>query len=351
MNLTVHTNPSYEIVIEDGCLTQAGARAAALFPKAKRSVLVTDSNVGPLYAEKLRASLKQAGFAVTVYTFPAGEQSKTLSTIGAMYSAFSHARIARSDFVVALGGGVCGDMCGFAAATWLRGLPFIQVPTSLLAQVDSSVGGKTGVDLPEGKNLVGAFHQPSLVLIDPSTLSTLPQRFFTDGMGEVIKYGCIRSKSLFERLERDDCRRWLPELIYQCVDIKQQLVAADPMDHGVRDLLNFGHTFGHALETIQRYHGLTHGCAVGVGMVLMTRVSESMGITPPGTAARIAALLTRYGVPQACGESVQDLLRGTAHDKKNVGDGILLILLREIGDAFIHEVPRAQLPRLCEVLA
>lgn len=354
MKLTVkiepHNEKSYDIVIEEGCLGQAGARARALLPRAERAVVVTDSNVGPLYADRVKASLEAAGLFVMKVTFPAGEKSKNLRTIATLYETFSQAGLTRTDFAVAVGGGVCGDMTGFAAATWLRGIPFIQVPTSLLAQVDSSVGGKTGVDMMEGKNLVGAFHQPSLVLIDPTTLRTLPDAFFTDGMGEVVKYGCIRDKALFARLAAQDCRRYLSEMIYTCVDIKRRIVQEDPLNLGTRDLLNFGHTFGHALEMLQNYHGLTHGSAVGVGMVLISKVGEAMGVTAPGTADRIAAVLQKYGVPASCREPVDGLIAATAHDKKSTGSSILLVFLREIGDSFIQQVPRADLPRLCGVL-
>ena len=351
MNLTVHTNPAYEIVIEPNCLTQVGSRARALLPKAARAVLVTDSNVGPLYAKSVQKSLETAGFSVATATFPAGEQSKHLGTISDLYGAFSRAGLTRTDFAVALGGGVCGDMTGFAAATWLRGIPFVQLPTSLLSQVDSSVGGKTGVDLPEGKNLVGAFHQPAFVLIDPTVLNTLSPAFFADGMGEVIKYGCIRSRSLFDRLGAEDCRSWLPEMLYACVDIKRQVVERDERDTGERALLNFGHTFGHALEMLQQYHGLSHGMAVGVGMVLMAQAGEHAGLTKAGTAKEISALLEKYHLPTSCTETLAQLIPATAHDKKSSGSGVKLVLLHEIGDSFTQTVARAELPHFCGVQA
>lgn len=350
MKLTVHTNPAYEILIEDGCLEQIGRQAKTLLPKAKRTVLVTDSHVGPLYVQSVKKALETAGFTVFVQVFPAGEQSKNLQTIASFYSAFAQAGLTRTDFAVALGGGVCGDMTGFAAATWLRGIPFIQVPTSLLAQVDSSVGGKTGVDLPEGKNLVGAFHQPALVLIDPQTLTTLPETFFADGMGEVIKYGCIRDKAFFDHLCREDCRRWLPEVLFTCVDIKRQVVEKDELDTGERAILNFGHTFGHALERVQHYSGLSHGKAVGVGMVLMAQLGEASGITAPGTAKQIQSLLEQYGLPSSCPVSIDDLLPSTAYDKKNSGSSILLVLLKTIGECFTRDIPRTELSALCEAL-
>lgn len=201
-----------------------------------------------------------------------------------MYRSLSRESFTRTDFIVALGGGVTGDMAGFAAATFLRGISFIQVPTTLLAQVDSSVGGKTGVDTPFGKNLVGAFHQPRLVLIDPDTLSTLPEHFFRDGMGEVIKYGCIMSPSLFEQVCTGHAKDELESILYQCIDCKRQVVEQDTRDTGNRMILNFGHTLGHALEKIHGFEAgsLSHGMAVGIGMVLAAKAGEQNGITRPG---------------------------------------------------------------------
>ena len=196
MELTVNTSKRYTIRIERGALDQLGAYCASLFAPGKKAVVITDTHVAPLYLERVSTSLRNAGFDVTSCAFPAGEPSKRLSTIEGIYGHMAQAHITRSDFAVALGGGVTGDMAGFAAASYLRGIPFVQVPTTLLSQVDSSVGGKTGVDLPQGKNLVGAFWQPSFVLIDPDTLNTLSPHFFADGMGEVIKYGCIKSRAL-----------------------------------------------------------------------------------------------------------------------------------------------------------
>lgn len=349
MNLTVHTQPSYEIIIESGCLSQIGTRAKALLPAAECAVLVTDTNVAPLYAETVRCALEAAGFRTSVSVFPAGEQSKNLASISSLYTAFAEAELTRTDFAVALGGGVCGDMTGFAAATWLRGIPFIQLPTTLLSQVDSSVGGKTGVDLPEGKNLVGAFHQPALVLIDPEALTTLPAAYFADGMGEVIKYGCIRDKALFDRLAAEDCRGWLSEMIYTCVDIKRQVVERDEHDTGERAVLNFGHTLGHALERVQHYGGLSHGKAVGIGMLLITQIGEKAGLTEAGTAEKIAVVLQKYGLPTTCAETLEVLLPATAHDKKSSGSSVNLIFLKNIGTSFIRKVPRAELPALCGV--
>ncbi len=297
MEMTVYTSKPYKILIEKGCLQKAGALCRELFPRSKRTVVVSDSNVFPLYGEGLLLSLKEAGFAADSFTFPAGEENKQLSTFENILLFLAEKHLTRTDFIIALGGGVTGDMAGFAAACYLRGIPFVQIPTTLLAQVDSSVGGKTAVDLPQGKNLVGAFHQPSLVLIDPDTLSTLPPQWFADGMGEVIKYGCIRSEELFNLLEEGDVSQNMEDILFRCVDIKRRVVEHDEFDTGERMLLNFGHTLGHALEKLHGFSGLSHGAAVGIGMVMITKAGERAGLTAPGTADRITQVLELYHLP------------------------------------------------------
>ena len=343
MEMTVHTAKPYEILLERGLLSRAGEECAKLFAPGARVMIISDSNVYPLFGEKVATSLREAGFRVFSCTFPAGEQSKQLSTVEGFYRALAENHFTRSDFVVALGGGVTGDMAGFAAATFLRGIDFVQVPTSLLAQVDSSVGGKTGVDLPFGKNLVGAFHQPRLVLIDPDTLDALPPHFFADGMGEVIKYGCIRDKDLFENLEKQDVKEHLEEVIFRCVDCKRQIVEADALEKGERMLLNFGHTLGHAMEKLRDFQGLSHGEAVGIGMVLLSQAGERAGLTQPGTADRIAALLEKYGLPTKTTDTPAELAAAASLDKKTDGDNLHLILLQSIGEACIHTIPAADL--------
>lgn len=345
--LTLHTAKSYDILIGPGLLRSAGPLIREV-TSACRAVVVTDSNVGPLYAQKVSGSLKDAGFETDVCTFPAGEPSKTLNTIADFYAAFAKAGLTRRDIVVALGGGVCGDMAGFAAATYLRGMDFVQIPTSLLAQVDSSVGGKTGVDLPVGKNLVGAFHQPRLVLCDTDVLGTLPPAFFQDGMGEVIKYGCIKSLSLFELLETEQNDGVMEEAIVECVDIKRGVVERDERETGERMLLNFGHTAGHAIERCANFTGLSHGQAVGVGMVIAARAGESLGLTQPGTADRAAALLKRYGLPTHTQYSAGELARAAMTDKKRAGGALNFVFLRGIGDSFVKPVPMEELEDVFE---
>ena len=343
MELTVQTAKPYSILLERGLLAQTGKHCLPLFSTGTRAMVISDSNVFPLYGETVMDSLRQAGYEACSCVFPAGEQSKLLSTVETFFRALGENGFTRSDFIVALGGGVTGDMAGFAAATFLRGIDFVQIPTTLLAQVDSSVGGKTGVDLPFGKNLVGAFHQPRLVLIDPDTLSTLPPHFFADGMGEVIKYGCIRRPALFDRLLHEDVQEHLEEVIYECVDCKRQVVEADALDKGERMILNFGHTLGHALEKLHGFSGLSHGEAVGIGMVLIAKAGERAGLTAPGTSEKIAALLERYHLPTETDRNMDELAKATALDKKSAGKNLRLILLHEIGDAYIYTLPRDDL--------
>ena len=350
MNLSVHTSNPYEIIVERGCLSRVGELTAKLFRPGARAVVVTDSNVLPLYAKTVTQSLGAAGFAAETFAFPAGEESKRLSTVETMYRAFANARLTRSDFVVALGGGVTGDMAGFAAATWLRGIKFIQIPTSLLAQIDSSIGGKTAVDIPQGKNLVGAFHQPSLVLIDPDTLNTLSPAFFADGMGEAIKHGCIKSRALFNFIRDTDVRNDMEHVIVENLKIKRAAVEKDEFDNGERMLLNFGHTFGHALEKLHGYQGLSHGQAVGIGMVMMTKCGEKAGLTEPGTPEEIASVLRKYGLPTWDTANVSDVVETSMLDKKARGGVIHLVMLKKIGESYLYSVDKKRLLELTEAL-
>jgi len=349
MELTVHTTQSYAITIERGCMAQAGARATELFKSGAKALIVSDTNVMPLYGDLVARSLSDSGFSCAKFAFPAGEISKRLSTIEQIYAVLAENRFTRSDFIVALGGGVTGDMAGFAAATYLRGIRFIQVPTTLLAQIDSSVGGKTGVDLPQGKNLVGAFHQPALVLIDPDTFATLPPRYFADGMGEAIKCGCIKSRALFNLIQNTDITNNIEEMIFRCVDIKREVVERDEFDTGERMLLNYGHTFGHALEKLYHFKKLSHGEAVGIGMVMMAKYGEDAGITKQGTAEEIIHVLKKYNLPTTDDMTMDKVLEATTLDKKSSGGTIGLVLLNEIGESFVKQLPRTELAQFCGV--
>ena len=341
--IEVRTGRPYNIFIEHGIINNAGKYVREV-SKAVRAVIISDSNVAPIYADTVEDSLKENGFETSVFVFEAGEERKRLATIEKMYEHFFEHNITRTDIVVALGGGVTGDMAGFAAASYLRGIDFVQIPTSLLSQVDSSVGGKTGVDLPTGKNLVGAFWQPDVVLIDPDTLNTLPTKFFNDGMGEVIKYGCIRSKPLFERLERENAKDIIDDIIFECVSIKRDVVENDERDTGERAILNFGHTFGHALEKLHDYSGITHGEAVAVGALTLTKITEGKNITAKGTSERIYDLLKKYDMPTETEFSLADIVKATKGDKKSSGKSLNFIFIRDIGECFINKIENDNIP-------
>jgi len=339
MKLTVNLGKnSYPIYIENNILGNAGIYIPEVF-KGKRIMIVSDDRVFPLYGEILLNSL-QPLYECHTLVLPHGEGTKNFQSLPLIYSAMLKAKISRSDLVIALGGGVIGDLTGFAASSFLRGVKFIQIPTSLLAQVDSSVGGKVAVDLPEGKNLVGAFYQPAMVLIDPSVLKTLPKRYINDGMGEVIKYGCIKDASLFELLEKyhsfGELVEVLPTVIERCVDIKRIVVEHDQFDTGERMLLNFGHTLAHTIEQRCNYERESHGEAVGIGMYQLSLIAEEKGLTATGTSERILKILKTYALPYECGFSIGELLEAITLDKKNLDGKLNLILLKEIGSSYIY---------------
>lgn len=343
MTIDVQTARPYQVTIEPGALDRVGDIALRCKKPGAKAMLISETNVFPLYGERVRASLEKAGFAVSTYVFPAGEESKQVSTVCDMYKALAEANFTRTDFIVTLGGGVTGDMGGFAAATFLRGINFLQAPTSLLAMVDASVGGKTGVDLPFGKNLVGAFHQPMAVVADPDALKTLPEHYFRDGMGEVIKYGCIEDAALFAALEQGTALEDITDVLARCVTCKKRLVEQDARDTGRRMILNFGHTFGHALEKLHGFRDLAHGEAVGIGMVMACRAGENLGVTQPGTAGRVKALLEQYGLPTEDKFTREEVVAATALDKKSDGDTLRVILLPRIGESVIRPITRQEL--------
>ena len=340
---------SYDIEIERGLLPHVGGKIKTLLPKAEKIAIITDSHIRQLYASILQESLEKEGLVVTVLTFPAGEESKNLKTLGSLYDRLAEAGLTRSDGVVALGGGVTGDMGGLAAATFLRGIAFVQIPTSLLATVDSSVGGKVAIDLSGGKNLVGAFYQPKAVYIDPDVLKTLPARYLHDGLAEVIKYGCIMDKELFMMLEKIQNDAELltraDEIIEICCRIKARIVEHDEFDTGERMLLNFGHTLGHAVEKTFCFDRYSHGEGVSIGMVLLTRRSEKLGLTESGTADRIAELLQKFQLPVAVDMRQEDFLQAIALDKKKRGSHLTLILLKKIGESYLLKVEFSELTK------
>lgn len=342
----------YNIQIGWGLLTRAGEELRAVLPGASRIFVVTDSHVAPLYLERVRASLEGAGFRVTAHTVPAGEGSKCPARLAELWEAMMDAGLTRTDAVAALGGGVVGDLAGFAAATILRGVDFVQIPTTLLAQVDSSVGGKVAIDLQAGKNLAGAFWQPKGVLIDPDCLNTLSDRAFSDGMAEVIKYGCIREREFFELLDRCGSRAgvmdYIEQVICTCCDLKRQVVLQDERDTGLRMTLNFGHTIGHAFELAGHYETWTHGQGVAAGMNWAAQLGVGLGITPPEVVEQIRSILNKFGLPQDIPCPWETMTEAVGLDKKRTGDSITLILLERLGQAVPRRMKKDQLLELLE---
>ena len=331
---------SYEIKIGSGLLSDLGRHCAGL-KLGNRCAVISDRNVAPRFAKAAQASLKKAGFDSVLITVPAGEAAKSLKVVEQCYDALAKHRLERKSFIVALGGGVVGDLAGFVAATYLRGIAFVQVPTTLLAQVDSSVGGKVGVNLKAGKNLVGAFHQPRLVLCDLDTLRTLPVREFRAGLAEVIKYGIIYDAALFGRLEHDlrelleRHAETLRDVIARCCEIKADVVGQDETETGLRAILNFGHTIGHAIENISGYGKYLHGEAISIGQVAAARISAAVLGLPAPEVERIRALFQVAGLPtQIRLTAVQrkKLFAAMCLDKKVSAGEIKFVLAKKIGE-------------------
>jgi 3-dehydroquinate synthase len=328
---------AYDILIGPGLLAALPNQLRAAIP-ASRYAVITDSHVGALFGDRVALACRAAGLAIEVLSFPAGEWSKTRETWAALSDRLLEGRYGRDSAVVALGGGVVGDVGGFVAGTYLRGIPYVQAPTTLLAMIDSSIGGKTAVDTPAGKNLVGVFHQPRLVVADLDALTTLPVPHLTGGMAEAIKHGVIADEAYLESLERDSQAvlerdvEALTRVVARSVEIKASIVSVDVRESGPRALLNFGHTVGHALEAVSHY-GVSHGEAVAIGMVQESRLAEHLGIAEPGTAERIERAVARFRLPRhrPKGLSVDELVAVIQHDKKRRGDVTRLPLPRRVG--------------------
>jgi 3-dehydroquinate synthase len=335
---------SYDIVIGDGLLARAGEFLQGL-GFGKRGVIITDNNVRPLFAKSLRSALKRGGFETKVLAVPAGEESKSLRQANRLFGKLPSLGLDRQSFVIALGGGVVGDLAGFVAATYLRGLPLVQVPTSLLAQVDSSVGGKVGVNLPQGKNLVGAFYQPRLVIADTATLKSLPERELRAGFAEVIKHAAIRDAAFFAWLEREHKRVFaldadaVAHVVRRCCEIKAEVVSADERESGLRAILNFGHTIAHAMEVLADYVGLLHGEAIAMGMVCAAYLSVKRAGMTAAEAARLRSLLESTGLPVRLGDNYElpELFEAMRLDKKALAGKLRFVLLKRLGDAVVSD--------------
>ena len=345
---TVHITASrdYDVLIGGGLLGSIGSRAAAM-KKVKKVCIVSDTNVWPLYGDTVRSSITDAGLETVPFVFPVGEESKSAATYLELLNCLAENHLTRTDLIVALGGGVVGDLAGFAAATYLRGISFIQVPTTLLAAVDSSVGGKTAIDLPAGKNLVGAFWQPSLVLCDTDCLNTLPEDIFRDGCAEVIKYAVLYDNDLFRCLAQTGQDFDRETVITRCVELKRDVVAQDEYDTGMRMKLNLGHTFGHGVEARSNFE-ISHGKAVAIGMAIVARAGFVKGICSKEVRDEILAVLDRFKLPSSCDFTAGQLFTAALSDKKRSGGTVSLIVPRSIADCVILPMPVTEIQSLIE---
>lgn len=338
--VTVNASKTYHIHIGSGLLSALPGEIKKL-GKVQKVCIVSETNVFPLYGESCAASLKDHGFTVSTFVFPAGEQSKNGTTYLELLNHLAVNKLTRSDLIVALGGGVVGDLAGFAAATYLRGVRFVQIPTTLLAAVDSSVGGKTAIDLPAGKNLTGAFYQPSLVIMDTDTLNTLPEEVFCDGCAEVIKYGILYDSALFAHLEETGLSFDREAVIRRCVELKRDVVMEDEFDTGARMKLNLGHTIGHGVEAKSDF-AVSHGNAVAIGMAIVSRASKCTDND------RIQNILSQFGLPTETEYSTEDLFTYTLSDKKRSGGTVNLIIPNRIGHCDIVPTPVEHLKSFIE---
>ncbi|WP_163192689.1 3-dehydroquinate synthase [Clostridium thermarum] len=338
LNLPQH---QYNIFIEAHLLNKISEIISHLF-KTKKVIIITDSNVDENYGSVVKANLIDGGFDVQFIVLKPGEESKSLQSLECIYNKLLDYSANRDTLLVALGGGVIGDITGFAAATFLRGIKYIQIPTSVIAQVDSSIGGKVAVNLERGKNLIGSFYHPHAVLIDPEVLRSLEDRFFFDGMAEVIKYGLIKDSQLFNNLmsykTKEEIMANIEYIISTCCLIKKEIVEKDEKDIGERMLLNFGHTIGHGIEAYYEYKTYTHGEAVAIGMYCISGIGEQLGLTAPGCNEKIKAILKQYHLPYKAPVNVDELLEIIKNDKKVFDDGLNFILIKDIGNAYINKV-------------
>lgn len=345
--IRVHCSRDYDVLIGSGLMQNTGTLVKEVHAPCKVGI-VSDSNVAPLYLERVAASLEAEGFTVCSFVFPAGEASKNLHVFSDILDFLAENRLTRTDLVIALGGGVTGDMAGFAAASYLRGIEYVQMPTSLLAAVDSSVGGKTAVDIPAGKNLVGAFKQPLRVLCDICAFDTLTEEVFCDGCAECIKYGVLESPRLLEIFREGTAKENIEEVVAISVQTKANYVENDEFDTGLRRYLNLGHTIGHAIERTADFT-LMHGHCVAIGMVMISRAGERLYLTEPGTTDALIDILDTNGLPVSCDFTTEELLDGALADKKRKGDLIALIVPKKLGECITHTVPVTELGTIIDL--
>jgi 3-dehydroquinate synthase len=346
--ISVNASGCYDVCIGAGLLQRLGAMMQPLV-KGKTVAIVSDDNVWPLYGQTVENNLENAGFGpVYHFVIPAGEERKNGSTYLQLLSFLAQHQLTRSDCILALGGGVVGDLAGFTAATYLRGIAYVQVPTTLLAAVDSSVGGKTAIDLPEGKNLAGAFYQPALVVCDTNTLQTLPEDIFRDGCAEVIKYGILYDEALFTHLAEKGLDFHREQVITRCVELKRDVVMEDEFDTGARMRLNLGHTIGHGVEA-QSNFTLSHGKAVAIGTAIVSRAGAACGICNESTCDAILSVLEKFGLPCRTIYPAAEIYSCTLSDKKRSGGTINLIIPQRIGYCAICPTPISELQEFIEV--
>lgn len=342
----VNASKSYQVLIGSGLLSALGNHIKQVIGICKAAI-VSDSNVYPLYGQRAAQSLELAGFDVIHFVFPAGESSKNGETYLQLLNFLAENHLTRTDCLIALGGGVVGDLTGFAAATYLRGIAYIQVPTTLLAAVDSSVGGKTAIDLAAGKNLCGAFYQPSLVLCDTDTLNTLPEEIYRDGCAEVIKYGILYDEELFDLLAQAGTSFPREEVIARCVEMKRDVVSEDEFDRGARQKLNLGHTIGHGVEAHSQFQ-ISHGKAVAIGMAIVSRAAAARGLCPESVSSRICHAIRQFRLPTITNFSAQQLFSAALSDKKRSGSTVNLIIPADIGNCIISPTPVSDLQSFIE---
>ena len=335
--ISVKTSKEYDVIIGNGLLEKAGDYISAMKPGCKAAI-ISDSNVWPYYGDSLQRSLLSAGVESVSFIFSAGEASKNIEIYLQILNFLAENKITRSDLIIALGGGVVGDISGFAAATFLRGISYVQIPTSLLAMVDSSVGGKTAIDLPAGKNLVGAFKQPILVLCDIDTLNTFPQAQFLDGCAEIIKYGMLYDAQLTAQLASAGTEFDREEVIAKCIGFKRDVVAEDEFDTGARQKLNFGHTFGHGIEARSNF-AITHGCGVAAGMAIVTKAAVAHEFCDKSVYDTLISILHKFSLPVSTVYTAAELYESALSDKKRAGKTVNLIIPRHIGHCDIFPMP------------
>lgn len=336
--IKINASKSYDVIISENILDNIGKISPV---KPCKAAIIGDDRVFALYGKRVEKSLLDAGFSVVSHTFKNGEPSKNITEYAKMLEFLAENQLTRSDCIFALGGGVCGDMAGFCAATYLRGIRFIQIPTTFLAAVDSSVGGKTGVNLAAGKNLAGAFHQPELVLCDTKTFETLEKETFLDGVAETVKCGMIKNKSLFEKMS-DNYMEDIETVIADAVSVKRDVVERDEFDKGERQLLNFGHTIGHTIEKLSSFK-ITHGHAVSIGMAIITKASYKLGLCDKSVSDELIKTLKNCGLPTECEYTADDIYKTALQDKKRMGDTITLVVPKTIGNCVLYEIPTGKL--------